>query len=145
MSAAAVFDLRASRRAIRFLVIGIGATLLYALLAAGFSATVAMSLKPALGSMLAYALAAVFSYAGHKYFTFVSSGAHRFEVPRFAVLTLVGLAMSFALPAVLSEGLSLPVQVPIALTCLLVPLVNYVVLRHWVFGKALAEPRGSPE
>ncbi|NUS22351.1 MAG: GtrA family protein [Mesorhizobium sp.] len=138
MSAVAVSDFPASRRPIRFLVTGIGATLLYALLGAAFSAGTPMS--PALGSVLAYALAAIFSYAGHKYFTFASNGAHRFEVPRFAVLTLVGLATSFALPAVLSEWLGLPVRVPIVLTCLLVPLVNYVVLRHWVFGTALAGP-----
>lgn len=143
MCAAAVSDPWASRRPVRFLVTGIGATLLYALLAAAFSA--AMPMKPALGSVLAYALAAAFSYTGHKYFTFVSSGAHRFEAPRFAVLTLIGLATSFALPAVLSEGLGLPAQVPIALTCLFVPLVNYVVLRHWVFGKALAGPGSSAE
>jgi putative flippase GtrA len=143
MSAAAVSDVLASRRPIRFLVTGIGATLLYALLAAAFST--AMPIKPALGSVLAYGLAAAFSYAGHKYFTFVSSGAHRFEAPRFVVLTLIGLATSFALPAVLSEGFGLPAQVPIELTCLLVPVVNYVVLRHWVFGKALAEPRSRAE
>ncbi|TPJ74363.1 GtrA family protein [Mesorhizobium sp. B2-7-1] len=143
MSAAAVSDLLASRRLLRFLATGIGATLLYALLAAAFSAATPM--KPALGSVLAYALAAIFSYAGHKYFTFVSSGAHRFEAPRFAVLTLIGLATSFALPAALSDGLGLPAQIPIALTCLLVPLVNFVVLRHWVFGKALAEPGSAAE
>jgi len=141
MSAAALSDLLANRRPVRFLVTGIGATLLYALLAAAFSTATPM--KPALGSVLAYALAAIFSYAGHKYFTFVSSGAHRFEVPRFAALTLLGLATSFALPAVLSQWLGLPVQVPIALTCLLVPLVNYVVLRHWVFGSALAGPAST--
>ncbi|WP_051333947.1 GtrA family protein [Mesorhizobium sp. WSM3224] len=145
MSAAAVSELRAGGRPGRFLVIGIGATLIYALLAASFSAAAAMPLNPAMGSVLAYGLAAVFSYAGHKYFTFVSRGAHRFEVPRFAVLTLAGLATSFALPAVLSQWLGLPVQVPIALTSLLVPLVNYVVLRHWVFARALARPGSCSE
>ncbi|CDX37364.1 Gtra family protein [Mesorhizobium sp. SOD10] len=143
MSAAAVSDLLASHRLVRFLVTGIGATLLYALLAAAFSAATPM--KPALSSVLAYALAAVFSYAGHKCFTFVSSGAHRFEAPRFAVLTLIGLTTSFALPASLTDGLGLPTQIPVALTCLLVPLFNYVVLRHWVFGKALAEPGSATE
>ncbi|TIW20916.1 MAG: GtrA family protein [Mesorhizobium sp.] len=145
MSAAAVSDLRTRRRPVRFLVTGLGATLLYALMAAVFSAGAPVLMNPASGSVLAYALAAVFSYAGHKYFTFASGGAHRFEAPRFVILTLLGLAMSFALPAILSDRLGLPAQIPIALTCILVPLVNYAVLRHWVFGRALAKPRSASE
>ncbi|MBZ9818196.1 GtrA family protein [Mesorhizobium sp. CA4] len=136
MFAAAASDPLASPRSIRFLVTGIGATLLYALLAAAFST----AMSPVLASLFAYALAATFSYAGHTYF----NGAHRLEVPRFAVLTLVGLAMSFVLPLTLSERLALPAWIPIALTCLLVALINYVVLRHWAFGKALAEPGSVP-
>ncbi|MER8499629.1 GtrA family protein [Mesorhizobium sp. M0208] len=140
MCAAAVFSagsgFRLAKRPARFLIIGLGATLLYALLAAVFSMGDAVSMRPASASVLAYAIAAVFSYAGHKYFTFVSSGAHRFEAPRFFVLTLLGLAVSFLLPAVLSGILGLQAQIPIVLTCLVIPLVNYVMLRHWVFASA---------
>lgn len=141
MSVAVASDLRASYRLVRFLVTGVGATLLYAFLAEVFSA--ALPMNPALGSVLAYALAAIFSYAGHKYFTFASGGAHRFEVPRFLILTLVGLAISFALPAVLSGWLGLPMRIPVGLTCILVPLVNYIVLRHWVFGQATLRQEAS--
>lgn len=143
MSAAAVSDLRTGQRLIRFLMTGVGATLLYALLAAMFSAGRPIMMDPVAGSVIAYAVASAFSYAGHKYFTFSSGGAHRFEAPRFVVLTLLGLAISFAFPAILSGKLGLPAQIPIVLTCLFVPVVNYVVLRHWVFGKTLARPRNG--
>lgn len=127
---------RLAKQPARFLIIGLGATLLYALLAAVFSMGETPLMRPASGSVLSYVIAALYSYAGHKYFTFASSGAHRFEAPRFFVLTLLGLAVSFLLPAVLSGILGLQAQIPIVLTCLVIPLVNYVMLRHWVFASA---------
>ena len=128
--------LRPAKRPARFLIIGLGATLLYAMFSALFSTGEPALMRPALGSVLSYVIAAVFSYAGHRYFTFASNGAHRFEAPRFVVLTLVGLAVSFVLPAVLSEVLGLRPQIPIVLTCILIPVFNYAVLRHWVFASA---------
>ena len=124
----------------RFAVIGGMATALYAVVALGLSFG---GLRVTLASFAAYLTAALFSYAGHKYFTFVSDGAHRFEAPRFILLTVLGLAVSLILPAVLSGMLGLPAQVPIVATCILIPLVNYVVLRHWVFaGTGTRSDRG---
>jgi putative flippase GtrA len=144
MCAAAVSDtglgLRPAKRPARFLIIGLGATLLYAMFAAVFSTGETVLMQPASGSVLSYVIAAVFSYAGHKYFTFASNGAHRFEAPRFVVLTFLGLAVSFVLPAVLSGVLGLRPQIPIVLTCILIPVVNYAVLRHWVFAGVRNNP-----
>ncbi len=69
--------------------------------------------------------------------------SHLFEAPRFILLTLVGLAVSLLLPALLSGLLGLPAQVPIVATCILIPLVNYVVLRHWVFAGAQTGTRSN--
>lgn len=117
-------------------------------MATGLYAAVALclsfcGLRVTLASFAAYLTAALFSYAGHKYFTFVSEGAHLFEAPRFILLTLVGLAVSLLLPALLSGLLGLPAQVPIVATCILIPLVNYVVLRHWVFAGAHTGTRSN--
>ncbi len=143
MCAAAVFDadLGPAKRPARFLIIGLGATLIYAVLAALLSTGETALMRPAAGSVLSYAIAAVFSYAGHKYFTFVSHGAHRFEAPRFVLLSLVGLAISLLLPVVLSGLLGLSALVPILATCILIPIVNYVVLRYWVFASTRSVPR----
>jgi len=116
----------------RFALVGIGATLLYAVLALGFSEWAA--LPPVQASLAAYALATVFSYLGHKFVTFMSAGAHREEGPRFAVVAAAGFGIAAALPAVLSTGLGLPSYVPVVLTCVLVPLVNLFVLDRWVFA-----------
>jgi putative flippase GtrA len=138
MRAAAVSETNAEAvsRPARFVVVGLAATLLYAVCAATLSAGETAPMRPAAASVLAYVFAAIFSYLGHKFFTFMSGGAHRFEVPRFIALTALGLAVSYVLPVVMSESLGLPVQVPVLLTCVLIPVVNYLVLRHWVFARA---------
>ncbi|RWX68797.1 GtrA family protein [Mesorhizobium sp. M4B.F.Ca.ET.089.01.1.1] len=124
-----------SHRISRFAVIGGASTLVYAVCALALSrgGTGTAMLPATAASVVAYAIAGLFSYAGHKYFTFMSAGAHAFELPRFALLNAMGLATAIALPVVLTERLGMPAAIPIVLTCIVVPLVNYIVLRRWVF------------
>jgi putative flippase GtrA len=127
-----------SHRISRFAVIGGASTLVYGvcalLLSRGGNGTA--MLPATLASAVAYAFAGLFSYAGHKYFTFMSAGAHAFELPRFLLLNATGLATAIALPVVLTERLGMPVTIPVALTCIAVPVVNYIVLGRWVFRNA---------
>ncbi|RUW34111.1 MULTISPECIES: GtrA family protein [unclassified Mesorhizobium] len=119
----------------RFAVIGGAATLVYALCALLLSGG-GRALSATSASVIAYVIAGVFSYAGHKYFTFVSAGAHRFELPRFLLLNAMGLAIAAALPGLLTGRLGMPAAVPVLLTCVAVPLVNYIMLGRWVFRDA---------
>jgi len=114
----------------RFAMVGIGATLLYASLALLFSQ---MALAPIRASVLAYALATVFSYLGQKFLAFRSPGAHRSELPRFLVLTAIGFGVATAMPALFSGLLGFPAYVPVIATCIVVPLLNLFVLDRWVF------------
>lgn len=124
-----------SLRLSRFVTVGASATVLYAVLAFCLSGGLGLAMLPAApASLAAYAVAAVFSYAGHKYVTFVSHGAHVFEAPRFLALTALGLGFAWLLPTILVSGFGLPPAVPIVVTCILVPVVNYVVLGRWVFA-----------
>ncbi|WP_051069030.1 GtrA family protein [Mesorhizobium metallidurans] len=129
----------APRRLLKFASVGLAATVVYALCASLFASAGSGYLSPALASLAAYAVAAIFSYLGHKFFTFMSAGSHRFEAPRFAVLTGCGLAVAYLLPTLLVGQFGLPVSVPILLTCILIPLVNFVVLERWIFsGRSMA-------
>ncbi|RUU29181.1 GtrA family protein [Mesorhizobium sp. M6A.T.Ce.TU.016.01.1.1] len=122
------------RRLSRFALIGIASTLIYAACAFLLSRGQATAgLPAALTSFAAYAIAALFSYTGHKYFTFISGGSHAMELPRFLLLTASGLAVAVALPGLLTQMLGVPASVPILLTCIAVPVINYVVLGRWVF------------
>lgn len=124
-----------SLRLSRFAAVGALATVIYAVLAFCLSGGLGLAILPAApASLVAYAAAAAFSYAGHKYVTFVSHGAHVFEAPRFLALTALGLGFAWLLPTILVGGAGLPPAVPIIVTCILVPVVNYVVLDRWVFA-----------
>jgi putative flippase GtrA len=125
-----------SHRISRFALVGIGSTLIYALCALFLSRGQGAALPATSASVAAYAAAALFSYAGHKYFTFVSSGTHAMELPRFLLLTASGLIVAFALPELFTQVLGIPASIPIVLTCVVVPVVNYVVLGRWVFRGA---------
>jgi putative flippase GtrA len=120
-----------SLRLSRFVLVGIASTALYAVLAFTFERAEGIGATGA--SILAFALAAVFSYAGHKYVTFVSGGAHRLELPRFLALTAAGLTVVSLLPAILTGLFGLPAAAPFLLACVVIPVVNYVVLGKWVF------------
>lgn len=115
----------------RFAMVGIGATLLYASLALLFSQ---MALAPIQASVLAYAVATVFSYLGQKFLAFRSRGAHRSELPKFLVLTAVGFGVATAMPAFFSGLLGFQPYVAAVATCIVVPLINLFVLDRWVFS-----------
>ncbi|MDR3509830.1 MAG: GtrA family protein [Caulobacteraceae bacterium] len=125
------FDLTAL---LRFGLVGLVSTLLYAALAWG--ATTEMRIAAAPASVLAYALAGVFSYLAQKRFTFRSNGAHKREAPRFLCASAAGASIAALAPLVLTDRLGLPPIVAIAFTCGFVPVMNYLVLERLVFRGA---------
>ena len=138
MSAAPLLEARskgveAVLRVLRFVAIGLGATMLYAILALLFESTLTFDPVPA--SILAYGFAAAFSYFGHKLFTFVSAGEHRKEAPRFIATASVGLVVATAAPSIFTYMLGLPSWVAVGVTCTVIPLANLLVLEKWVFAK----------
>lgn len=118
---------------IRFGLVGIAATALYAILVTVFMNLIGLSAVQA--SLAAYAAAALFSYLAHKSRTFMSRGRHRTEAPRFVLLTVVGLAVAYAAPALLTGVLGLPGVVPVLVICILIPALNLLILDRWVFAQ----------
>ena len=125
-------------RLVRFGFVGIGATLLYAAIAWMLTAGARIGATPA--SLLAYALAALFSYLGHKRFTFRSAASHTPEVPRFVAASALGAGVAAAAPLILTDRLGLPSMVAIVFTCVAVPVMNYLVLDLLVFTRRPAQP-----
>ncbi len=113
-----------------FAVVGLAATALYAALALLFGS---FGWSAVGASVAAYVLAAAFSYAGHKFLTFMSPGSHSSELPRFVASTALGLGLATALPLVLSSWFGMPNIVPVVATCTVVPVVNFVLLDRFVF------------
>jgi putative flippase GtrA len=119
---------------VRFGLVGIAATALYAALASLLMSREWIGLSAVQASLAAYAAAALFSYLAHKGVTFMSRGRHRSEAPRFLVLTATGLAVAYCAPALLTGMLGLPAIVPVVSTCLVIPVLNLMVLGRWVFA-----------
>jgi putative flippase GtrA len=119
-------------RLLRFAAIGLGATILYAILALLFES--ALTVDAVTASVLAYGLAAAFSYFGHKLFTFASAGDHQKEAPRFIATALAGLVIAAATPTIFTHMLALPSWIAVGATCVVIPLANLLVLEKWVFA-----------
>lgn len=122
----------------RFVLVGGAATAFYAVLALGLDRLIGRVASQATISLAAYLLAAGFSYLAHRIFTFASNGDHRFEVPRFALVTISGATISFALPVLLQSWFELPMLVPVIAVCTIIPLINFLVLERWVFTSKTA-------
>jgi putative flippase GtrA len=127
------------RLVMRFGLVGIAATALYAGLASLLMSREWMGLSAVRASIAAYAIAALFSYVAHKAVTFVSRGRHRIEAPRFLLLTAMGLAVAYCAPTLLTGMLGLPAMVPILVTCILIPVLNFVLLGRWVFARRTSD------
>lgn len=125
-----------SARILRFAAIGGLSTLIYAVLTLALSDRHGLGMPVTIASMAGYGAGAVFSYCGHRFVTFMSDGAVGFEVPRFAVATAIGFLLSLALAAVLTDIAGLSPSVPVALSSILVPALNFVLLRKFVFVAA---------
>ncbi|RJT41343.1 GtrA family protein [Mesorhizobium waimense] len=127
----------------RFGFVGIAATILYAALAAAFTKSERIGFTPIQASLAAYATATLFSYLAHKSVTFVSGGSHQSEAPRFLLLAATGLAIAYGAPALLTVKLGLPLVIPVLVTCLLVPAINFFVLDRWVFAARIPGQHGD--
>lgn len=91
---------------------------------------------PALASAMAYGISCIVSFAGHKLLTFASSAPASQEIGKFAATSLVGLGVALLVPYGLTQGLHWDARIAIALVCILCPLLNFILLSLFVFGKA---------
>jgi putative flippase GtrA len=123
-----------SMRLFRFTSVGIASTLCYAIIALALTSWFHRSAVEA--SIVAYAIAALLSYFGHRLITFRSKGDHLREAPRFGALVLCGYALALAIPLLFGQILHWPPVASILLTCIAIPLANYVLMARVVFTGA---------
>jgi putative flippase GtrA len=123
-------------RILRFAVIGGVSTLIYAVLTLALSAMHGFGMPVTIASIAGYGAGAVFSYCGHRFVTFMSDGAVGFEIVRFACATALGFLLSVGLAVILADVAGLPPLVPVAIASILVPVLNFIILRKFVFVAA---------
>ena len=87
-------------------------------------------LMPVLSSAFAFVLSAVFSFIGHKVYTFKSTGNSRHEAPRFVVSALIGFALASFTPYVLS---AYPSVYSYLAVLVIIPTTSFILLKCFVF------------
>jgi putative flippase GtrA len=121
-------------RLARFTMVGLAAMAAYAVIVTGLTA---LGLRPAwLASGTAYALAAVWSYVGHRRFSFRSDAPHQAAGPRFVAATAAGQALAVAIPAAVADFGGWPAAYATAAVCVVCPAVSFVLNNWFVFSDA---------
>lgn len=110
-----------------YLIVAGGNALFYVLLCELLSK---MGLAAPLAAALGLMPVLVVSYLGHKTKTFASRGAHIDEAPRFLVIAALDLAVAAGVPMAFA---SLPSWMPFVALTVIIPVLNFVVMRLWVF------------
>jgi putative flippase GtrA len=131
----------AASRLIRFAAVGLAAMAAYAVVATLLSLA---GVRPHwLGSGLAYAAAAVWSYIGHRRFSFRSDAPHASAGPRFIVMTALLQGLAVAIPAAITDVAGYPAHVSTIAVCIVCPIASFILNSRFVFPDAASAREAS--
>jgi putative flippase GtrA len=119
-------------RFVRFLLVGGGATLLQYVLLVLFVHTWLPNAVAA--STLAYVISAQCNYLANRAFTFRSDRPHASALPRFIVVTTIGLGLNAAVVWLAADGLKLHYLLAQAFATVATLCWNYVASLRWAFA-----------
>lgn len=131
-------------RIVRFGVVGIAATAVYA--SSTFVAVGILHLSPVRSSIIGQLVATGVSYFGHTLYSFGLKLDHRTYFWRFLLIAAITFIVNGAVTWLMAEALGLSYRATIAIVTILIPIVNYVCNRFWVFLPGLlpvAEPTAA--
>ncbi len=110
--------------------IGIAATVLYLAAASGLRL---VGMGTGTASTFAYVAACSVSYLGHRSYTFRSDAEHRRALPRFLVVSLVGLGIAAVLPSLVERLTPFDAHIGFLAVTVAVAGCSFVSLRLAVF------------
>ena len=126
---------------LRFLIVGGGNTLLYAVLSLLFMWLLPFSKQ--VSSTLAYFLGIPVAFLGYKHLVFrAGTGFSHSEILRFLTTHGINLGVSYVMVWALCDKLGLPREVGVFASCVAFAIIGYVLMKIWVFrGAHSAGPR----
>jgi putative flippase GtrA len=116
-----------------FATVGVAATVGYAIIAESLAF---FGLRPALASVIAYGICGLWSYLGHKRFTFASPAPHSVAAPRFVIAAAVGLLIAAGAPLLFARFFGASPYFAVLATCIVAPIVSFVASQSFVFRSA---------
>ena len=125
-------------RLFRFGIVGILATLVYVLVTL---AVVASGLaNPIVASVIGQTTSAFVSYFAHLHYSFGVPPQHRLFVWRFLVVAVITYLANIIVTYLLTKVFGISYLISIAAVMILIPILNYICNRLWVFMPGLAGP-----
>lgn len=120
---------------LRFLIVGGGNTLLYAVLSLLFMWLLPFSKQ--VSSTLAYLACIPVAFLAYKTFVFrAGSATSHSEILRFLITHSVNLVVSYVMVAVLCGALGLPRELAVLASCAAFAIIGYILMKLWVFKSA---------
>ena len=116
---------REMQRLTIFGLVGVGATTIHLIIA---QIVLLINGNPLISSSFGFLPAFVFSYLGHRHFTF--GDATRGSITRFLIISMVGFLVSLLF---LTKLQSLPSWIGLTISIGIIPLWSYFMSRIWVF------------
>ncbi len=114
---------------------GVGITALLVHLAAVSLWLVPTGLQPLVANIIAFLIAFIVSYLGHRHLTFRASHvANRHALPRFFIVACLGFAINEFLYFVLLSFTSLDYRIALFIVLLTVAILTFVLGKLWAFS-----------
>lgn len=98
---------------------------------------------PVAATTFGYFAAAAISYLGHLHFSFGVEPDHRTFLRRFAVIVVVTFAMNIVVTWLTTNILNGSYRMSVAVVTVLIPVMNYLCNRFWVFLPGLKTAQKS--
>lgn len=114
-----------------YVAVGVAAAGVFMLVSQLAHAALGLALVPA--AALGFGVSLVPAYIGHRQLTFRSSGRKSVEVPRFVASSLLCFGLTLACTHLFVSRLGLPSLAALALTSVVVPVLNFALLAGFVF------------
>lgn len=116
----------------RFIVVGGVAAFVHVTIALTLAANSAW--REELINIIGFLCGATVSYIGHSQYTFGVNSEHSFQVPRFAVLSALGLLTSTFITWLVCTYFDGPIILAMALVVVIIPMITFVGMKLWVFA-----------
>jgi putative flippase GtrA len=124
-------DVSIFHRAFRHLVAGGIGTLIYiGLVAAGVEI---LALHPVTSAVAAFIVLEIFTYAINRSWVYLASRDHHYAVPRFLIVSVVGIVLNAAIMYVIVESFGLAYGWGLLATTIVVPPTNFLLNFFWAF------------
>jgi putative flippase GtrA len=94
-------------------------------------------------TVIAYLAAGTVSYLGHVHITFAVEPQHAELLSRFLVVSAVSFVLALGITWAITEILMAPHYVAILAVVVVIPMVNYLSHRFWVFSPHLASRQAA--